>query len=105
MFLASHHESDFAVRLKVHMTIDDVHTGFSEALGPLDVVLLVKARFDFDNCGDLFATRTGIDQSLGDGRVPTGTIETYLDGQHLAILCCLMNEISDGRERSVGMMK
>ena len=56
LVLAPHHQRDFAVGLEVQKPIDNVDTGLGQSLGPFNVVLFIKPRFDLDDCGDLFAT-------------------------------------------------
>ena len=56
--------ADLGVALKALGAVDDGAAGLFQALGPLDVVLLVKARAELHEHRDLFAVLGGIDQRL-----------------------------------------
>jgi hypothetical protein len=62
-----------------------VHAGLSEPIRPLDVVLFIEARLDFDDRGDLFAAFTRLNQRLRDRRILAGAIKADFYGDNLRV--------------------
>ena len=74
---------------------------------PLDVVLLVEARFQFHQHRDLLAASVGLHQRLHDLRVSPATdaIEGLLDGEHLWIARRRLDEVGDGAKGVVRVVQ
>src|SRR5262249_44042866 len=98
MLLTPHHKCDFAMCLQSNQPINHVDTGLRESLGPLDVVLFIKARFEFDNARDLFATLARLDQCLWNRRLLPRSIETHLDSHNVRVPGCCIDEVNNSRE-------
>ena len=65
--LVTNDHRQFAVSLQANEAVHDVHTSLLELSCPLDVVLLVEAGFDLNDCQDLLAFFGGTDQGIHDG--------------------------------------
>ena len=66
---ATDHERQFSVGLQTDHAVDHVNAGLVEFSGPLDVVFLVKPRFQFDQRRDLFALFSRADQRRRNRRL------------------------------------
>ena len=55
VLLAPHHQHQLAVRLEADEAVDDLDAGLLHAPRPADVLLLVEARLQLDDDGDLLA--------------------------------------------------
>ena len=67
-FLADN-QNDFCVCLQPEDSIDHMNTGPFQLFGPLNVVVFVKAGFEFHQCHHLFAVFSGADQGCNDRRI------------------------------------
>src|SRR5437763_2826386 len=103
--LAPDDERDLAVRLQSDDAVDDVHARLFEALRPLDVVLLVEARLEFDERRHLLAARAGLDERLRDGRVLARAVEADFDCGHVGVVRRARDEVCDDAERLVWMVE
>src|SRR5688572_31663585 len=86
---ATNDEGQFSVRLQTDYAVDDVNAGPLEFPGPLDVVLLVETRFQFDQRRYLLACFSGANQCWWNWRVWTGSVKdrksTRLNSSHSQI--------------------
>ena len=97
--LAAHDERDLGVRLEADEAVDHVHAGPLERARPLDVVLLVEARLELDEHGDLLAVLGRARERGDDRRVGAGAVERLLDGEHVRVVGRLLEEPQD-RDRT-----
>ena len=102
--LLPHDEARLAVGLEARAAVDDVSPDFLERAGPADVRLLVEARLQLHEDGDLLAVLDGRAQRVRDGRGWAHAIERHLDGEHLGIDGGLAHEAGDRVEGVVGVM-
>ena len=102
--IAANHQRRLAVGLEADDPVDDVHAGFLKHAGLVDVVFLVEPGLELDERGHLFLVFGGACQRRDD-RVGLGrAVQGHLDGQHLRIFRCLLDELHDRAERLVGMV-
>ncbi len=99
--LLAHDEARLAVGLEAGDAVDDVRAHFFERARPADVRLLVEARLQLHEDGDLLAVLDGRPQRVRDGRGRAHAVERHLDGEHLGIDGGLAHEARDGVERVV----
>ena len=78
--------------------------GFLEAAGHDDVVLLIEARLDLHEHGDLFAVARGVGEGRDDRRFARDAVERLLDGQHGIVVGRRADEVLDRRECLVRMV-
>ena len=55
-------QADLGVHLVILKAVNDLAAGFFHAFGPVDVVLLVKARAQLDECGNVLTVFGGSTQ-------------------------------------------
>ena len=97
--LAAHDERHLRVRLVADDTVHHVRADFLEARRPVDVRLLVEARHELDDHGDLLAGARRVDERLHDHRIRAGAVHRLLDRDHLRIARRLADELDHRRER------
>ena len=85
--------------------VDHVGARILEPSGPADVRGLVEARGQFDHHRHLLSALRRGHERLHHLRVGSGTIEGLLDGEDLGVGRGLLDEVEDGLERLVGMVK
>ncbi len=103
--LAAHHQGELGVRLEPDEAVDDVGAGRLQGLGPLDVALLVEARLELHQDGDLFAVVGGVQQRLHDRRVAAHAVERPLEGEHVRVARRLAGQLQHRGERVIGMVQ
>src|SRR5258705_137231 len=82
----------------------DVGPYLLERTGPADIRLLIEARLQLDEDGDLLAVLDGRAQRVGDRRGRAHAVERHLDREDLGIDGGLAHEASDRVEGVVGVM-
>ena len=96
--LAPHHHHQFGVSLEAEYAVHDVRAGLLQLVGQLDVGLLVEARAQLDDDGDVLARLRRVGQRTDDGGIAAGAVQGLLDGQHLGVAGRLLDEIRDRTE-------
>ena len=102
--LLTNDEAGLAVNLQAGATIDHVRAHLLERSSPPDVRLLVEARLELDEDGDLLAVLDGGAQRMRDGRGRAHTVERHLDGEDLGIDGGLLHEARDRIEGVIRMV-
>ena len=97
-------EARFAVDLEAGAAVHDVGAHLLERTGPADIRLLIEARLQLDEDGDLLAVLDGRAQRVRDRRGRAHAVERHLDREDLGIDGGLAHEASDRVEGVVGMM-
>ena len=75
--------------------VDDVDAGLLQRLRPVDVGLLVEARFQLDHADRLLTAFGGADQRRHQRRVVAGAVDGLLDRQHVGVGDRLLDEALD----------
>ncbi len=75
--------------------VDDMDAGLLQRLRPVDVRLLVEARFQLDHADRLLAAFGGADQRGHQRRVVAGAVDGVLDRQHVGVCDRLLDEALD----------
>ena len=88
--------------LKALGAVDDGAAGLFQALGPLDVVLLVKARAELHEHRDLFAVLGGIDQRLAQAALLGHAVERDAQRDALGVVGGLVHQV---QERIHGLVR
>ena len=91
--LAPHHHRNLGVGLPVDKAIDHLNPGALQLARPVQILLLVEPRFQFDHGGDGLARLGRGDQRGDHGRLLAGAIERLLDRHHVGIFGSLAQEI------------
>ena len=94
--------ADLGVALKALGAVDDGAAGLFQALGPLDVVLLVKARAELHEHRDLFAVLGGIDQRLAQAALLGHAVERDAQRDALGVVGGLVHQV---QERIHGLVR
>src|SRR6516162_7948103 len=102
--LAAHHQGNFAMRLKVDETEDDMHAGFLQLPCPNNIALFVEPSLEFDQGGNLLTVVSCALERTHDGRIAARSIESLLDRQHTLVVGGRLDEINRVGKRFVGMM-
>ena len=103
-FLA-YHQRGLAVGLKTADAEGDVRADAFQFGRPVQIALLVEARLDFHDAGDLLAPFGGPDQRFDERRVVADAVSGHLDGNGLRIIGCRADEVLDaGVEAFVRVM-
>ena len=84
--LAPGHEEQLGVRLQADDAVDDLRADLLEALGPVDVGLLVEARLQLDHGHHFLAAPGRLDQQVHQRRDAAGAIDRLLDRQHVRVV-------------------
>ena len=103
--LAAHDLERLAVRLEADEAVDHVGALALQRLGPADVALLVEARLELDEDGDVLAVGRRLHELLDGRRVATAAVQRLLDGQHVRIVGGGAQELDHRVERVVGMVE
>ena len=103
--LAAHDLEGLAVRLESDEAVDHVGALALQRLGPADVALLVEARLELDQDGDLLAVGRRLHELLDDRRVAAAAVQRLLDGEHVRIVGGGAQELDHRVERVVGMVE
>ena len=91
--------------LEPEKAVDDVRARLLEHAGPDDVRLLVEARLELDDRGDLLAALGGAHERLDDGRVAAGAVERLLDRQDIGVVRRSRDELEDAVEGLVRVLQ
>ena len=102
---AAHDQADLGVGLVAANAVDDVRPRLLERARPLDVRLLVEARHQLHDDGDLLARLRRPRQRLHDGAVAAGAIQRLLDGEDVGVGGGLRDERDHRVERLVRMVE
>ena len=86
-------------------SVDDVRARVCEFPRPVDVVLFIEPRFDFDEHGNLFPAAGGADQGFDDGRISADPVEGLFDCKDVRVIRRLFEKTDDRTERFVRMMQ
>ena len=98
-------EGDLRVRLQPHDAVDDVDARLLERLGPDDVVLLVEARLQLHEDGDLLAVLGRADERRDDRRFGPGPVERHLDRERLRVVRRPLDHLDDRAEGVVRVVE
>src|SRR5689334_4369635 len=101
----THDQRQFSVGLETDHAVNHVHARLIEFSGPLDVVFLVKTRFEFDQRRNLLALFGRANQRRWNRRLRTGAIKTDLDRDDVRVFHGLIDETSYALVRVVRMMQ
>ncbi len=88
-----HDHAQLGVGLVLDEAEDDVDAGALHRPGPPQVRLLVEARLQFDQGGDVLAVLGRLDQGGDDGAVLRGAVQRLLDRQHVGVARRLTQEL------------
>jgi len=75
--------------------VDHVRADALQVARPVDVVLFIEARFEFDKSRNLRAVFGRIDERGDDGRIARGAIQRLLDCKDVRVGCGLTDELHD----------
>ena len=96
--LAAHDHDQLGMGLEAEHAVHDVRAGLLQLGRELDVRLLVEARTQLDDHGDVLAGLRRFDQRADDRRIAAGAVQSLLDREHLRIARGLLDEIDDRAE-------
>jgi hypothetical protein len=96
---AAHDQQHFGVGLVADHAIHDLHAGFLQAIGELDVGFLVEACTQLDDDGDVLAGARGVDQQADQRRIVAGAVQRLFDCQHVRVGAGLLDQFDDDAER------
>ena len=105
VLLPSHHQSDLAVGLQAHQSVNDMAAGLFQLFRPDDVILLIETGLQLHQHGNLLAVLCGLCQRGDDRRIAADPVQSLLDGQHIRILRRLSHEPDHRLKGLVGMMQ
>ena len=91
-------EGQFGVHLVVLEAVDDSTAGAFQLLGPVDVILLVKAGAQLHQCYHFLAVFGGFHQRLHDLGLPRHAVEGHLDRDDVRVLCGLFEHSDKGAD-------
>ncbi len=95
--------ADLGVALKALGAVDNGATGLFQALGPLDVVLLVKAGAQLHKDGDLFAVLHGVDERLAQAALLGHAVKRDANGDAVLVKGGLVYQIEERPHGLVGV--
>ena len=95
--------ADLGVALKALRAVDDGAAGLFQALGPLDVVLLVEAGAELHEHRDLFAVLGGVDQRLAQAALLGHAVERDAQRDALGVVGCLVNQVQERVHGLIGI--
>ena len=100
-----HDQCDLGMSLDADHSVDDMHAGIFQCVGPTDVAMFIEACLQFDQAGCLLARFGGLDQQRHERRVVAGAIDGHFDGQRIGVFHCRSDESRHrGVEALVGMV-
>ena len=82
-----------------------MYTFVFELARPLDVVGLVKARFNFYKYSNLLTSARGFDQRFDDRRVTGCAVKSLFDSKYLGVMRRLIEKVDDGLEAFVWVVQ
>ena len=88
-------ERDLAMRLQPDQPINHMAAGFFQLLRPLDIIFLVKTRFQLNEDQDLFPGLRRRRQRGNNRRLPADAVERLLNRQNVRIARRLLNNSLD----------
>ena len=95
--------ADLGVALKALRAVDDGAAGLFQALGPLDVVLLVEAGAELHKHRDLFAVLGGVDERLAQAALLSHTVERDTQRDALGVVGRLVNQVQERIHGLIGV--
>ena len=101
----AHDQRDLAVGFESYQTVNHVAARFFKHLGPVDIVLLVKARLEFHEDGNLLSVVCRLGQSRDNGRIAADPVQGLLNCQNLRIPGRAAHKVHDRVKALVRMMK
>ncbi len=93
------------MHLQAHQAIHHVNAVFFQLARPLDVALLVEARFQFQQHRDLLAVLRRVDQRIHDRRITANPVQRDFDGQDVGIARRLLQQPDHRLERIERMVQ
>ena len=105
ILLHPYHQGNLAVGLKAHQTVNHMASGLLKHLCPVDIVLLVKTRFQLHQHRHLLAIVRCLRQSRNNGRISADTVQGLLDGQDLRIPCGAAHKVHHRIKALIWMVK
>ena len=86
--------------------VDHMDPGTFQLLGPLDVVVFIKAGLELHQGHHLLAVFGRPNQGRHDRRIAGGAVERHLDGEHRRVIGRLVEEfLNGGGEEVVGVLQ
>ena len=82
-----------------------MHTFVFELARPLNVVGLVKARFNFYKYSNLLTSARGFDQRFDDRRVTGCTVKSLFDSKYMGVMRRLIEKVDDGLKALVWVVQ
>jgi hypothetical protein len=105
LFLADH-QQDLGVGFQTQDAVDHMDAGTFQLLGPLDVVVFIKAGLELHQGHHLFAVFGRPNQGRHDRRIAGGAVQRHLDGEHRGVIGRLVEEfLNGGGEEVVGVLQ
>ena len=95
--------ADLGVAFKALRAVDDGAAGLFQALGPLDVVLLVEAGAELHKHRDLFAVLGGVDERLAQAALLGHAVERDAQRDALGVVGCLVNQVQERVHGLIGI--
>ncbi|MCY1229563.1 hypothetical protein D9M72_419320 [compost metagenome] len=103
--LAPHDQQHLGVALVADHAVDHVCASGFQALGPVDVGFLVKARQQLHHHRDFLAVARGGHQRFHDQRLIAGAIDRLLDRDHVGVGRCQLQQVEHGTEALVRVVQ
>ena len=95
--------ADLGVALKALGAVDDGAAGLFQALGPLDVVLLVEAGAELHKHRDLFAVLGGVDERLAQAALLGHAVERDAQRDALGVVGGLVHQVQERIHGLIGI--
>ena len=86
----------------LRQSVDDPAARILQHLGIVDVILLVKTGPQFQQAEHILSPVCRIGQGRGDLAAGGHAVERNLDGEHLRVICCLINQVHKGHHALEG---
>ena len=102
---APDHQAHLGVGLQSDQPVNDMATGFLQAAGPLDIVLLVEPGHDFDHNRNLFAVFRRLRQGADQRGVAADTVQGLFDRQHLRVFSRSPDKVKHRQKRFVRVVQ
>ncbi len=103
--LAARDDEQLGMRLQADDAVHDLRADRLEALGPVDVRLLVEARLQLDDRHHLLAAARAVDQQVHQRRLRAGAVDRLLDREHRRVVDCFAQQLHDRLERLERMVQ